>query len=374
MKKKGIILIICSLLFIISGIVLYKINYVNEKFDKIGDKIDNSKYEIFNYNRNTLKMDFVKSFDITKKNKLNFIVLDTNNYFIGPGSEYEKNYYADDAITKVKVIETNNKSEDFIEDKINSYKIAEIDKFNYIKGKKNIDNIEYSYLAIEYLEKKLAEDISPSYYEIIYLAIPLSENELVEIEYTLWNKKYSDNILDIIFENMSLEKGAANYTISRLENDMLIGTLTGNFFDEKKINYSINYKINSKKYYEVESNKNDELFTSFNSKENEDDNVSVSLFINENDYNLIGNIEENIKNKYSESNFENYNKSDIAINDKIFTLIEFSYVKGNKVFYECIYIDIVDDYCAYVIKINSTKDKKYIYDFTDYKIEKSITQ
>lgn len=376
MKKIGALLVIigilcfCFVCVIING-NLDK-NYFVDTTKVEGQKIENSQYKTFEYDNN-FNYDYVKSHSLENKMKIIFPLFDNMDKDDISGTEFYKSFIKNDINVTAMVIQNSDFSlNQYIDDVIKSYDDDAYEKYNYSASKNSIliSGIKSSYLKINYVIKENAvEDEASLYNEEFYIFIQTDYKEFVEIKYSITGKKLTDELLTKIINNITVERNAANFLVSEVVNNQLVGTLYNIKTENTNENYSLTFKVSNSKYEEIENENNTTNYTTFKSKS---DNfivvVELTNYFNQD-------IKEFIEDEkiYSYLNTESYDVQDylnsiIFINNKEFQNFSFNYKENNQIKYFNMYVNLIDNNVIYIITIKSSDiiEANEIEDFFEY--------
>lgn len=376
MKKIGALLVIigilcfCVVCVIING-NLDK-NYFVDTTKVEGQKIENSQYKTFEYDNN-FNYDYVKSHSLENKMKIIFPLFDNMDKDDISGTEFYKSFIKNDINVTAMVIQNSDFSlNQYIDDVIKSYDDDAYEKYNYSASKNSIliSGIKSSYLKINYVIKENAvEDEASLYNEEFYIFIQTDYKEFVEIKYSITGKKLTDELLTKIINNITVERNAANFLVSEVVNNQLVGTLYNIKTENTNENYSLTFKVSNSKYEEIENENNTTNYTTFKSKS---DNFIVAVELT-NYFNQ--DIKEFIEDEkiYSYLNTESYDVQDylnsiIFINNKEFQNFSFNYKENNQIKYFNMYVNLIDNNVIYIITIKSSDiiEANEIEDFFEY--------
>lgn len=381
---------ITSIILIFVGIIIITVSFTmffkndeknNENSFKIntsemlGNKFDNSEYDIYSYN-DGFSSDYVKTHNITEKNKILFPVLKNMSTYSVDITEFFKEFSLDNLTIIVNVIPSYSVDE-YMKKLIFDYKNGDFEKLNYSQSQKivNDDNVEFSYIKFQYMYRS-----DTDYSEDFYILLKSAENEITLIRYNIMNQRFSDIFLTEIAQNIKIEKNTAQYLISTKKDNELVGTLKQKKPNTINEDYQLTYKVSSEKYQEIENENNTQNYTTFTKLDDTSTLINIELKAYQEETlegNIIEHIKESIYNTYmgnedKEYKPENYEVKDIVFENKYYTMISFNYNLNNEIKHYYIYIDEIDDYAACVITISSSNASDVISDFTNYTINSNI--
>lgn len=381
---------ITSIILIFVGIIIITVSFTmffkndeknNENSFKIntsemlGNKFDNSEYDIYSYN-DGFSSDYVKTHNITEKNKILFPVLKNMSTYSVDITEFFKEFSLDNLTIIVNVIPSYSVDE-YMEKLIFDYKNGDFEKLNYSQSQKivNDDNVEFSYIKFQYMYRS-----DTDYSEDFYILLKSAENEITLIRYNIMNQRFSDIFLTEIAQNIKIEKNTAQYLISTKKDNELVGTLKQKKPNTINEDYQLTYKVSSEKYQEIENENNTQNYTTFTKLDDTSTLINIELKAYQEETlegNIIEHIKESIYNTYmgnedKEYKPENYEVKDIVFENKYYTMISFNYNLNNEIKHYYIYIDEIDDYAACVITISPSNASDVISDFTNYTINSNI--
>lgn len=325
-----------------------------------GDKIDNSKYDV--YTTNDFLNTFIKSYDTNKKNKYNFSypkqlkekslnessrTLIDNKMIVTASlllSDDYKNYF-DNLISMYK---ENNKIKSFVSEDL------------------TISNFSTKYAKFELLNDTI-------YRELFIILIREKDDDFVAITYMFNNLKVTDDFLTELINKVTIEKENANYLYTHTEGEYLTGTLEQLDLDGKK--FSLTFKMPDPKYREIELGSNSLKNTTLLSTQKKDLMIEVELSQNNNSLN---DYIDNIKNKYDYEGiveYKNFDSNTVTYNDKEFLQTSFDYTdyrmseKNNRYYLSLIYE--VSNGLNYIVTFTSSEkiEQDTIDDFVNFSIE-----
>lgn len=329
-----------------------------------GDEIANSNYEVYTYEKEFIS-EYVKSHNINTKNKISFPIFSDMTAYDIDFTEFSKGFVINDINISATIIETDKSLEEYINEIVSGYS-TDGGQLNYSSSSViEINNTKIVYAKLECLF--VDEETNQKYYnEYFYILVSSAEDEMAVIKYDIIDKRFSDEFLTKIINQIKVEKSSAKYLISSNTDNKLIGTLTQSKLDGTMTEYKVTYNISSEKYKEVENGKNTINYTTFTSTENK--NLDITL-------ELRTSAEEDIKEMMETYINENYKITDYKVSDIVFknedyTRISFSYTLENEKRYKQLYINQIDDNAAFIITIDSNDNIDLIADFVNYSIEK----
>lgn len=248
--------------------------------------------------------------------------------------EYELTFYS-------KVLSTSNyDTRMFIATDKKSINTYMNEKYAYLMGLKNEDypDIKYTNIYTTTTKNNLKASIIQANYSTTflyntttfdtwYIAVELEEELILTFQLDTKGKVFDYKSILSMIDSVKLEKEAAIYAHSKLENGYQIGTIKQNKYKSYEHGYKLTYKV-KEKYPEIDS-----LTTNINSAVFEDEELNYKMFANlsietENYEDFKKNVE-----KWKEITISSYNKDkDRYRNIKDTGIIE-KVINNKKVYY-----------------------------------------
>jgi len=372
MKLRNL-LIILGIIFIASGTILFitrdekvpdkKENLLVDTSEKEGTIIENSKYETITSMNKPTEIYFY-DYNMEYKNKYIFSI--PNNLEETYLNMYGKSYSTDNLEVRGFVYDDVN-VDDLIDKLLSSY---DENTFNYSikKNVMKISDYNVSYILVQSIK---TEENQTKYEEKYQIYIEIDTNRTVVIDFTAYNLKFSDKVLNDILTKIKVEKNVAKYSKSEIKGDYLVGELKQKNFINNEF-YVVSYKVDKNKYEEVESSFNSYDSVLFSDKKQQID-VRLELFYDT--INMEKQAEGYIKSFGDKEGYvtTNYTVEEIVIENQNYTryLIETTNNEGEKINYVS-YLRIIDNTFCYIISFESETEipENIINDFIEYEFNK----
>ena len=346
MKKKKLIIITIFILVVLSTSLFL---FVNKKTNKnnnnnknktsikeetkllYGKKLDLEKYEIYNNNN------LIEDYYLHNDDKYTFAYPNTLrlNYI-----DYYQINYNDDNLKVINSYSIINNMENMLK---NTYSNS-IDNKKYQVEKRTLKRINDKSFAILY-----KQELENSYFERLKIYLYSDNNEYIQTEYILYNKRFSEDIITKILNNIKVEK--------KKDYDCEV---------KEKIKCNIPYLNTQKQHFKIKQSipnnykmittRNNQYQSHYESLENSEISVTTQVY-----YELNGNVESSIDQTILAR--EGYTKENITIdNSKIIKYMSTYSTEIN-------YLLLINNRLGLLVIVNSERNQDGIVkDFLDYEL------
>ena len=279
LKKNCFVLMFIGILLISLGFFLFSF-YKKEDYlvfidtSKVsGDNIDNSSYKYYesnnsynNYTLKTQKWNVKNLYKFLYSNTLEpLIVNDTEAFLASNDSNIRVNivYNTDIYSYKKNLILYYKNNFNF------KVSVSDIKELNFY-------NNDAFYFKIQAFNDN-SENADNNYIENFIFAYIEDDESMMVFSYSIIDKKFSDEFLSNFVNNITVEKGKANYLYSNIQDGYINGKLIATTYIFDSIKATLSYKIDSNNFYEVEDYRNSLSSTTFKKKDNFNFLINISL-------------------------------------------------------------------------------------------------
>ncbi len=371
------VLFFLGLILILGGFLkFFSKNNLTEKSNNIvvdtrnmtGDEIDFSQIEEITFNN--LKSIAVKIQNLSKKPLLTLkypntivseFINDDNVRLSGNNMTIEaKNLYGIDMKSNVELSISHH------EEAGNKKRILYSSEENFVNGYK-----------LEYARIQALNDSGEAkiYYDEFQIYIETDENVIFFISFQLYNRKFTDDILNRFINEIKIENNKSNYLYSKNEKNQLTYSFKVDYNEGIKTGTKyVTYFLPSDKYLEIETENNNSHLNTFRSI---DKKINVTLSIEGINEEIIKNtVFKGIEDIYKENKNYELNKfdvSNIALNNFEFLTLFYDYKDTtdlkNEYYNATLYTEITKNYW-YKIRIESEVpiSNQIVEDVTNFKI------
>lgn len=279
LKKNCFVLMFIGILLISLGFFLFSF-YKKEDYlvfidtSKVsGDNIDNSSYKYYesnnSYNNYTLKTQ-----NLNVKNLYKFLYSNTLEPLIV--NDTEAFLASNDSNIRVNIV-YNTDIYSYKKNLILYYK----NNFNFKVSVSDIKELNFYnndafYFKIQAFNDN-SENADNNYIENFIFAYIEDDESMMVFSYSIIDKKFSDEFLSNFVNNITVEKGKANYLYSNIQDGYINGKLIATTYIFDSIKAILSYKIDSNNFYEVEDYRNSLSSTTFKKKDNFNFLINISL-------------------------------------------------------------------------------------------------
>lgn len=279
LKKNCFVLMFIGILLISLGFFLFSF-YKKEDYlvfidtSKVsGDNIDNSSYKYYesnnSYNNYTLKTQ-----NLNVKNLYKFLYSNTLEPLIV--NDTEAFLASNDSNIRVNIV-YNTDIYSYKKNLILYYK----NNFNFKVSVSDIKELNFYnndafYFKIQAFNDN-SENADNNYIENFIFAYIEDDESMMVFSYSIIDKKFSDEFLSNFVNNITVEKGKANYLYSNIQDGYINGKLIATTYIFDSIKATLSYKIDSNNFYEVEDYHNSLSSTTFKKKDNFNFLINISL-------------------------------------------------------------------------------------------------
>ena len=279
LKKNCFVLMFIGILLISLGFFLFSF-YKKEDYlvfidtSKVsGDNIDNSSYKYYesnnSYNNYTLKTQ-----NLNVKNLYKFLYSNTLEPLIV--NDTEAFLASNDSNIRVNIV-YNTDIYSYKKNLILYYK----NNFNFKVSVSDIKELNFYnndafYFKIQAFNDN-SENADNNYIENFIFAYIEDDESMMVFSYSIIDKKFSDEFLSNFVNNITVEKGKANYLYSNIQDGYINGKLIATTYIFDSIKATLSYKIDSNNFYEVEDYRNSLSSTTFKKKDNFNFLINISL-------------------------------------------------------------------------------------------------